>query len=168
MDSHSIISGIDAEIAKLQRVRSLLVNGGNVVGVANRKAAKKASAKHAKKRVLSPEARARIGDAQRKRWAASKKPESAAPAKATKKAAKKTSRVNAKIAAPKKVAKRTVSPEARKRMADAQRKRWATARKLNSSAPAKAAKRAAEKTAPVKATKPVTAVQETLKAESAS
>lgn len=112
MDSHSIISGIDAEIAKLQRVRSLLVNGGNVVGVANRKAAKKASAKHAKKRVLSPEARERIGDAQRKRWA--------------------------------------------------------TARKLNSSAPAKAAKRAAEKTAPVKATKPVTAVQETLKAESAS
>lgn len=67
------------------------------------------------KRVLSPEARARIAAAQRKRWAATRK---GAPAAA--KAAP------AKAPAPK---KRTLSPEARARIAAAQRKRWAAARK---------------------------------------
>ena len=98
-----------------------------------------------KKRVLSPEARARIAEAQRKRWAASKK--------AAKKAAKNASPVKAKKAAPKKAVKRTLSPEARQRIADAQRKRWAAAKKLESAAHPKATKKAPKKVAPRKAAK---------------
>jgi hypothetical protein len=64
----NILAQIDAEIARLTRVRSLLASAGNTTAVAIRKG-KKAAGK-AKKRVLSPEARKRIADAQRKRWAA--------------------------------------------------------------------------------------------------
>jgi hypothetical protein len=75
MSIDSILALIDAEIARLKQVRSLLANTGEVaVKVTERKTKKKsAKVKKAKKtRVLSPEARKRIADAQRKRWAAQK------------------------------------------------------------------------------------------------
>jgi hypothetical protein len=67
----SILAQIDSEIAKLTQVRSLLAGSGGSKSVAGRKA-RKAPAKAKKARVLSPEARKRIADAQRKRWAAQK------------------------------------------------------------------------------------------------
>jgi hypothetical protein len=75
MSIESILALIDAEIARLKQVRSLLANTGEVaVKVTERKTKKKSTkVKKAKKtRVLSPEARKRIADAQRKRWAAQK------------------------------------------------------------------------------------------------
>jgi hypothetical protein len=65
----SILAQIDAEIARLTQARSLLANLGTA-SVAAPKAAKAAKPTKRKKRVLSPEARKRIADAQRKRWAA--------------------------------------------------------------------------------------------------
>ncbi len=64
-----IIAEIDAEIERLEQARKLLSNRrklqiGNLVD--------KKSAGH-KKRTLSAEARARIAQAQRKRWAKQKK-----------------------------------------------------------------------------------------------
>ena len=61
MSIAGLLAGVDEEIARLQQVRALLAGGG--VGVGNAK----------KKRNMSAEARKRIGDAQRKRWAAQKK-----------------------------------------------------------------------------------------------
>ena len=77
MTNESIVALIDAEIAKLTQVRSLLASTGKVAAKVTdhiaKKAAKAAPAKKAKKRrTLSPEARKRIADAQRKRWAAQK------------------------------------------------------------------------------------------------
>jgi hypothetical protein len=72
----SILAQIDAEIAKLTQVRSLLATTGKVTAKVTEpkteKASAKAKGKTKKKRVLSPEARKRIADAQRKRWAAQK------------------------------------------------------------------------------------------------
>jgi hypothetical protein len=72
----TILAQIDSEIARLTQVRALLAGAGRgVASVTERKpkkgiAQKKTAAKKA--RVLSPEARKRIADAQRKRWAAQK------------------------------------------------------------------------------------------------
>jgi hypothetical protein len=60
METSKIVAELDAEIARLQGVRALLVGDG-----------RKASAR--KKRVLSAEARAKISAAQKKRWAKQKK-----------------------------------------------------------------------------------------------
>ncbi|HEV2485967.1 MAG TPA: hypothetical protein VGT08_10575 [Terracidiphilus sp.] len=70
----SILAQIDAEIACLAQARSLLANLGTVTVKVTEPEAKKApaKAKKRKKRVLSPEARKRIADAQLKRWAAQK------------------------------------------------------------------------------------------------
>jgi hypothetical protein len=70
----SILAQIDAEIAKLSQVRALLANTGNIAARlgAPKSAKAPAQAKTRKKRILSPEARKRIADAQRKRWAAQK------------------------------------------------------------------------------------------------
>jgi hypothetical protein len=70
----SVIAQIDAEIARLTQVRSLLASTGTTSVTARGGKAKKAPAKTAarKKRTLSPEARKRIAEAQRKRWAAQK------------------------------------------------------------------------------------------------
>jgi hypothetical protein len=71
----SILALIDAEIASLTEVRSLLASAGKVAvtgtGRKTKKAAK-APKKGKKRRTLSAEARKRIADAQRKRWAAQK------------------------------------------------------------------------------------------------
>jgi len=89
MANESILSLIEAEIVKLTRVRALLANTGKVAAKANKlveRSSKKAIAsvktkaktkaakvvKVKKERVLSPEARKRIADAQRRRWAAQK------------------------------------------------------------------------------------------------
>jgi hypothetical protein len=67
----NILSQIDSEIARLQQARALLANIGAAAPKAGRSAAKgSAKAKPRKKRFLSAEARKRIADAQRKRWAA--------------------------------------------------------------------------------------------------
>ncbi len=66
----SILAQIDSEIARLTQVRSLLAGSGSS-SVTERKT-RKAPVKAKKARVLSPEARKRIADAQRKRWAAQK------------------------------------------------------------------------------------------------
>ena len=70
MGIDSILSEIDAEIARLTEARSLLASMGSHKPAAKGKGPKKAAKKAAKKRVLSAEARKRIADAQRKRWAA--------------------------------------------------------------------------------------------------
>jgi topoisomerase IA-like protein len=74
MSIDSILSEIDAEIATLTQVRSLLASTGKAATKVTARKAKKtpAKAKTRKRRVLSPEARKRIADAQRKRWAAQK------------------------------------------------------------------------------------------------
>jgi hypothetical protein len=64
----SILKELDAEIARLQEVKRLLSSAGVVSGHKRTTAAKKRS-----RRKLSPEARARIAEAQRKRWAAVRK-----------------------------------------------------------------------------------------------
>lgn len=72
MGIDSILAEIDAEIARLTEARALLASMGSSApqAAAKGKAAKKAAGKAGKKRVLSAEARKRIADAQRKRWAA--------------------------------------------------------------------------------------------------
>jgi hypothetical protein len=71
MGIDSILAEIDAEIARLTEARALLASMGSATPSATKgKAAKKAAKKAGKKRVLSAEARKRIADAQRKRWAA--------------------------------------------------------------------------------------------------
>lgn len=76
MSIDSILAQIDAEIATLTHARSLLASTGKVVAKITKRKTKKAPAKAKgkarKKRVLSAEARKRIADAQRKRWAAQK------------------------------------------------------------------------------------------------
>jgi len=82
MAIETIIAHLDAEIARLKQVRTLLSATGKVeakITSAKTKPTKKtrgkAAATKAKapvKRVLSPEARKAIADAQRKRWAAQK------------------------------------------------------------------------------------------------
>ncbi len=74
MANDSILALIDAEIARLTQVRSLLAGAGKVAPTVTERKNRKtpAKAKTSKTRVLSPEARKRIADAQRKRWAAQK------------------------------------------------------------------------------------------------
>jgi Spy/CpxP family protein refolding chaperone len=83
MAIEGIIAQLDAEISRLKQVRNLLSATGKVeakITAVKTKPAKKAKAKAVKapkaktgvKRVLSPEARKAIADAQRKRWAAQK------------------------------------------------------------------------------------------------
>ena len=75
-----ILSLIDAEIATLKEARALLAAGSAVTGVP-RKAGRPAETlfdspkvpKRKKKRNLTPEGRARIAEAVKRRWAAQKK-----------------------------------------------------------------------------------------------
>jgi hypothetical protein len=70
-----IIAALDREIARLEQVRRLLAQGeGNTPARGKRgRPAKKTAAGSRPKRKLSPEARARIVEAQKRRWAAKKK-----------------------------------------------------------------------------------------------
>ena len=71
MSIESILSQIDAEIARLTQVRKLLASSGSPSLTAKATKTKAAPAK-AHKRVLSADARKRIADAQKRRWAAQK------------------------------------------------------------------------------------------------
>ncbi len=71
MDHQNIIAAVDAEIARLSQVRDLLAQNGK--SAISTKVAKKAIVKQVTKRVMSPEARAKIAAAQKKRWAKSKR-----------------------------------------------------------------------------------------------
>ncbi|MGC9158142.1 MAG: hypothetical protein ACP5FH_04055 [Terracidiphilus sp.] len=90
METNSILSQIDAEIAKLMQVRSLLAAAGKssieeaLRKIANSPSAAKTKTGAKERRQLSPEARQRIVDAQHRRWAAQK-----ASQKASQKAAQK-------------------------------------------------------------------------------
>ncbi len=70
----SILTQIDAEIARLTQARALLASLGTITipAVEPKPAKSPAKPKRRKKRVLSADARKRIADAQRKRWAAQK------------------------------------------------------------------------------------------------
>jgi hypothetical protein len=81
MALEGIIAQLDAEIARLTQVRNLLSATGKVEakisavkGTSTKKSRgpAKTATKKAVKRILSPEARKAIADAQRKRWAAQK------------------------------------------------------------------------------------------------
>ena len=72
MTIDSILSQLDSEIARLTQVRSLLANTTKTAPKFGNTKASKAPTKRRKKRVLSADARKRIADAQRKRWAAQK------------------------------------------------------------------------------------------------
>ena len=81
MALRELLSLIDAEIARFTQARALLA-AGSAVTVAPRKAGRppkvvasspKAAPRKKKKRVISPEGRARISEAVKKRWAAQKK-----------------------------------------------------------------------------------------------
>jgi hypothetical protein len=71
MSIETIIAQIDAEIAQLTDARNLLTTKGAVSAKPAKTGSKKLG-RPRKRRVLSPEARKRIADAQRKRWAAQK------------------------------------------------------------------------------------------------
>jgi hypothetical protein len=72
MPMENLLATIDAEIARLQQARVLIVGTGPTK--VSRKGATTARSKSTgQKRTLSPEARKRIADAQRRRWAAHKK-----------------------------------------------------------------------------------------------
>jgi len=72
MDVKGIIEQIDSEIARLQSARVILL--GSATKATTKAAVKTKALALPKKRVLSAAARKRIGDAQRKRWAATKAP----------------------------------------------------------------------------------------------
>jgi hypothetical protein len=80
MDTKEIITQLDAEIARLQEVKSIL--SGTTITSVKRGRPTKASitvvAPIAAKRILSPEARAKIAAAQKARWAKFKKAKTAA------------------------------------------------------------------------------------------
>ena len=68
----SILAQIDAEIARLTQARKLLAAYGGATLTTKAVKGKTTPAKSKKKRVLSTEARKRIADAQKRRWAAQK------------------------------------------------------------------------------------------------
>jgi hypothetical protein len=72
MSIETILAEIDAEIARLTQVRSLLAGTRTVSAAGSKSKTGKGPVKTKKKRVLSADARKRIADAQRKRWAAQK------------------------------------------------------------------------------------------------
>jgi hypothetical protein len=71
MSIETILAEIDAEISRLTQVRSLLAGSRAVTSSGSKSKTSKGPGRK-KKRVLSAEARKRIADAQRKRWAAQK------------------------------------------------------------------------------------------------
>jgi hypothetical protein len=71
MGTTAIIAAIDKELARLHEVRSMLVKQKKGAKTGTKASAGAASKKA--KRNLSPAGRARIAEAQRKRWAAARK-----------------------------------------------------------------------------------------------
>ena len=81
MDVNRILSELDAEIARLQQIRTALAGASATESSAPRKRGRPKGSKNAtnsaaaagKKRELSPEGRKRIADAMKKRWAERRK-----------------------------------------------------------------------------------------------
>jgi hypothetical protein len=78
MDLQAIIASLDKEIARLEQARAILSTAARVKGAASIKRGpgrpkKLAAVSLTKKRVMSPEGKARIAAAQKARWAAAKK-----------------------------------------------------------------------------------------------
>jgi hypothetical protein len=73
MSANDILSLIDAEIAALQQARAALAGAAKKGPGRPKSAAAPAVKLKKKKRTLSAEARAKIAEAQRKRWAAVRK-----------------------------------------------------------------------------------------------
>ena len=80
MDHNQIIASLDEEISRLERVRELLNNSNGHNLTAAKSTAKLATQTKLgrKKRVLSEEARNRIAQAQKRRWAKQRKEASTA------------------------------------------------------------------------------------------
>jgi hypothetical protein len=72
MAINSILAEIDAEIARLTQARKLLAGATGVSALAKQHKPAAAGKKAKRTHILSPEARKRIADAQRRRWAAQK------------------------------------------------------------------------------------------------
>jgi hypothetical protein len=74
MRTADIIAALDKEIAQLKQVRGLLSGHETGIGrIKTRVGGETGNGSVTRKRVLSPEARKRIADAQKKRWAKAKK-----------------------------------------------------------------------------------------------
>ena len=73
MSISAILQGLDAEIARLQQAKQLLSGMSRSIPSSGVRGTKVGSGAGRRKRVLSTEARQRIAEAQRKRWAAQKK-----------------------------------------------------------------------------------------------
>jgi hypothetical protein len=78
MDTQAIIAALDQEIARLHEVRALLGSAAKANEAASSKRGpgrpkELASVTVPKKRILTPEAKAKIADAQKKRWAKARK-----------------------------------------------------------------------------------------------
>jgi hypothetical protein len=72
MDTTEIIAQLDSEIARLERVKSILSGSTSTTTIKAKRGPKPRTAPTpttTKKRILSPEARARIAAAQKARWA---------------------------------------------------------------------------------------------------
>jgi len=80
MDTTEIIAQIDSEIARLQQVKAILSGTTAITTKAKRGPKQRVipASVAAKKRILSPEARARIAAAQKARWAKVRKAAKAA------------------------------------------------------------------------------------------
>ncbi len=76
MTRDEIVAAIDEEIGRLEKVRALLQDSGSTKFLASG-----SLSGVRKKRQLSPEARKRIADAQKRRWAKQKKQTSATATK---------------------------------------------------------------------------------------
>ncbi len=79
MANKEVLAAIDKEIARLQQARDILAGSGEDAeetprsrGAAKQVTKRRVGRPAGTKRVLSPEARKRIADAQKKRWAAQK------------------------------------------------------------------------------------------------
>ena len=139
MDEGLIIAAIDEEIGRLLQARALL-SGSDAATAALEKATP--TQKAVGRRKVSPAARRRMAEAQKKRWAAIKV--EAGKTTPTEKSGKAAS-------AQKSPKRRRLSPAARKRIAEAQRKRWAAAKAAKSARAKKFRKKApAKKAAAVK------------------
>jgi len=78
LEVNRILAEIDAQIAKLQQARALLAGSSAAPAVKKavgrpRKSSSTSTKATPKKRILSPEARKRIAEAQKKRWAETRK-----------------------------------------------------------------------------------------------
>jgi hypothetical protein len=157
----TVLRELDDEIARLTKVRQLLAGGAPVPvhrgpgrppksSPASASVKPSVSAAAAKKRTMSDEARRAIGDAQRKRWAKSKR----AAAKAARAAALSAPFISAKKAAKKSAAKKAAPAKSAKKLPGKRKpptltlKRSAAASAKNSTSPTKktAANKAAKKT----------------------